>query len=68
MAAGCATRDKDECGTADWYAIGLEDGARSKKALTDGIANPRSRAAELDRLEALTREAQQVETPIQQFR
>ena len=42
--------------------------ARSKKALTDGIPNPRSRAAELDRLEALTREAQQVETRIQQFR
>ena len=159
MAAGCATLDKDECRTADWYAIGLEDGARgraierlgdhrracakhdvtpnaerylagrneglksfctpergysegraghayaagcpeplaghflgayqrgrelhelhrqlstlegeiarSKKALTDGIPNPRARAAELDRLEALTREAQQVETRIQQFR
>jgi hypothetical protein len=157
--AACATLDKDECRTADWYAIGLEDGARgraierlgdhrracakhevapnaerylagrneglksfctpergysegragrayaagcpeplaghflgayqrghelhelhrqlsaleseiarSKKALTDGIPNPRSRAAELDRLEALTREAQQVETRIQQFR
>jgi Protein of unknown function (DUF2799) len=159
LLAGCATLDKDECRTADWYAIGLEDGARgraierlgdhrracaqhnvapsaeryiagrneglksfctpergysegraghayaagcpeplagsflgayqrgrelhdlnrqlstleseiarSKKALTDGIPNPRSRAAELDRLEALTREAQQVETRIQQFR
>lgn len=44
------------------------DIARSKKALTDGIPNPRSRAAELDRLDALTREAQQVETRIQQFR
>ena len=42
--------------------------ARSRKSLTDGIPNPRSRAAELDRLEALTREAQQVETRIQQFR
>lgn len=30
MAAGCATLDKDECRTADWYAIGLEDGARGR--------------------------------------
>jgi hypothetical protein len=42
--------------------------ARTKKALADGIPNPRTRAAELDRLEALTREAQQVETRTQQFR
>ena len=39
--------------------------ARTKKALTDGIPNPRSRAAELERLEALTREAQQLEFRIQ---
>jgi hypothetical protein len=30
MAAGCATLDKDECRTADWYAIGQEDGARGR--------------------------------------
>lgn len=156
LLAGCASLDKDECRTADWYAIGLEDGARgraverlgdhrracakhnvtpnaerylagrheglkafctadrgysegragrayaagcpepfagqflsayqrgrelhdlhrqldsvqseiarTKKALTDGIPNPRSRAAELERLEALTREAQQLEFRIQ---
>ncbi len=28
--AGCASLDKDECRTADWYAIGLEDGARGR--------------------------------------
>ena len=156
LAAGCASLDKDECLSADWYAIGLEDGARgraverlgdhrracakhnvapnaerylagrteglksfctpergfsegraghayaagcpeplagsfvasyqrgrelyelhrqldsvqgeiarTKKLLTDGIPNPRSRAAELDRLEGLTREAQQLEFRIQ---
>lgn len=26
--AGCATLNKDECLTADWYQIGYEDGAR----------------------------------------
>lgn len=158
LAAGCASLGKDECITADWYAIGLEDGARgraverlgdhrracakhnvapnaeryvagrneglksfctpergysegraghayaagcpaplagnflaayqrgrelhelnrqldaleaqigrSKKALTDGIPNPRSRAAELERLEALTREAEQLQFRIQRF-
>ncbi|HEX6156004.1 MAG TPA: DUF2799 domain-containing protein [Burkholderiales bacterium] len=156
LAASCASLDKDECLSADWYAIGLEDGARgraierlgdhrracakhnvtpnaerylagrsaglksfctpergfsegraghayaagcpeplagrflasyqrgrelhelhrqldavqsdiarTRKALTDGIPNPRSRAAELERLEALTREAQQLEFRIQ---
>ena len=156
LAAGCASLDKDECLSADWYTVGLEDGARgraierlgdhrracakhnvtpnaerylagrndglksfctpergfsegraghayaagcpeplagsflasyqrgrelhdlhrqldsvqgeiarTKKALTDGIPNPRSRAAELERLEALTREAQQLEFRIQ---
>jgi hypothetical protein len=155
MLAGCATLDKDECRTADWYAIGLEDGARgralerlgdhrracaqhdvapnterylagrneglksfctfergysegraghtyagacpaplanvflggyqrgrelhelhrqlsvlesdiarSKKALTDGIPNPYSRAAELQRLQDLTREAHHMELRI----
>jgi hypothetical protein len=28
--AGCASLDKDECVNADWYAIGLEDGARGR--------------------------------------
>jgi hypothetical protein len=28
--AGCASLDKDECRTADWYAVGLEDGARGR--------------------------------------
>ena len=27
---GCATLDKDQCLRADWYAIGLEDGARGQ--------------------------------------
>jgi len=30
LAAGCATLDKNECLRADWYAIGLEDGARGQ--------------------------------------
>lgn len=30
LLAGCASLDKDECRTADWYAIGLEDGARGR--------------------------------------
>lgn len=155
MLAGCASLDKDECRTADWYAIGLEDGARgraverlgdhrracaehgvapqterylagrneglksfctyergysqgragqgyagacpkeiagsflagyqrgselhelnrrldetrkeiarSKAALTAGIPNPRARAAELERLEAATRESEQLEAQL----
>jgi len=28
LLAACASLDKDECLHADWYAIGLEDGAR----------------------------------------
>lgn len=28
LVAGCATLDRDQCLRADWYAIGLEDGAR----------------------------------------
>ena len=27
---GCASLDKDECVSADWYTIGLEDGARGR--------------------------------------
>lgn len=27
---GCASLDRDECVNADWYAIGLEDGARGR--------------------------------------
>jgi hypothetical protein len=157
LVAACASLDKDECINADWYAIGLEDGARgravermgdhrracakhnvtpnserylagrseglrsfctyergfsegraghaygagcpqpanflagyqrgrelhelhrqldavekdiarTKTALKEGIPNPRTRAAEIDRLEALTREAQQLESRIQQSR
>src|SRR5262245_13606325 len=30
LIAGCATLDKDQCLRADWYAIGLEDGARGQ--------------------------------------
>ena len=157
LAAGCASLDQDECVSADWYAIGLEDGARgraverlgdhrracakynvtpnteryiagrneglktfctyergysegragngyaaacplpaaqnflagynrgrelhelhrrledvnreiarSKQALTEGIPNPRARANEVEKLEALTREAEQLEERIQQ--
>lgn len=153
--AGCASLDRDECRNADWYAIGLEDGARGraverlgshrracaehgvapqterylagrkeglksfctyergysegrgghgysgacpdeiaggflagyqrgrelyelnrrldatrkeisriKAAVTEGIPNPRSRAMELERLEARTREAEQLEQQI----
>lgn len=28
LVSACATLDKDQCLRADWYAIGLEDGAR----------------------------------------
>jgi hypothetical protein len=30
LLVGCASLDKDECRSADWYAIGLEDGARGR--------------------------------------
>jgi len=30
LVSGCATLDKNECLRADWYAIGLEDGARGR--------------------------------------
>jgi hypothetical protein len=30
LACGCASLGKDECLHADWYAIGLEDGARGR--------------------------------------
>ena len=157
LLAACASLDKDECLHADWYAIGLEDGARghaverlgdhrracakhnvmpdseryvagrndglksfctyergfsegraghgyaagcpqpagadflagynrgrelhelhrrleevnreigrSKQALTEGTPNPRARANEVEKLEALTREAEQLEQRIQQ--
>ena len=155
LLAACASMDKDECRQADWYAIGLEDGARgrpverlgdhrracakhnvtpdaaryvagrneglksfctyerglsegraghaygaacpqpssflagyqrgrelyelnrrlaevekdiarTKTALKDGISNPRTRANEVERLEALTREAEQLELRIQE--
>src|SRR5258706_8362053 len=157
LLVGCASLDKNECLHADWYAIGLEDGARGralerlgdhrracakhsvtpeaerymsgrseglksfctyergyaegrggnayaaacpqpqaqnfmagynrgrelhelhrqleqlndeigriKAALKEGIANPRTRGQEVERLEALTREAEQLELHIQQ--
>jgi len=154
LVAACASMDKDECRTADWYGIGLEDGARGraverlgehrracakhnvtpdtaryiagrneglrtfctydrgyaegraghaynagcpdpanflagyqrgrelhelqrrlaevdkeiariKTALKDGIPDPRRRAAEIERLEALTRESEQLDSRIQ---
>ena len=30
LLAGCASLGKDECRSADWYAIGLEDGSRGR--------------------------------------
>ena len=42
--------------------------ARTKTALKDGIPNPRMRANEVERLEALTREAEQLELRIQQLK
>jgi hypothetical protein len=30
LAGACATLDRDQCLRADWYAIGLEDGARGQ--------------------------------------
>jgi hypothetical protein len=45
-----------------------KDIARTKAALKDGIPNPRMRANEVERLEALTREAEQLELRIQQFK
>lgn len=30
LLSGCASLDRDECRSADWYAIGLEDGARGR--------------------------------------
>jgi hypothetical protein len=157
LASGCASLDRNECLTADWYAIGLEDGARGraverlgdhrracakhnvtpdasryvagrneglksfctyqrgfsegraghayvagcpepsaflagykrgrelhdlhrqlgevekqiariKTALKEGIPSPRVRAQEIERLEALTRESEQLELRIEQFR
>ena len=44
------------------------DIARTKTALKEGIPNPRARANEVERLEALTREAEQLESRIEQFR
>lgn len=153
LVSGCATLDRDQCVNADWYAIGLEDGARGraverlgehrracakhnvtphterylagrsegmktfctyergfsegraghahgagcsqgsgfpagyqrgrdlyslhrrldevnkelgrvKTALKEGVPNPRTRAAEIERLEALTREAAELESRI----
>jgi len=30
LLAGCASMDKDECRTADWRAVGLEDGVKGR--------------------------------------
>lgn len=30
LLAGCASLDRNQCVSADWYAIGLEDGARGR--------------------------------------
>ena len=157
LLAGCASMDKDECRAADWYAVGLEDGARGraverlgdhrracaehnvtpnaqryvagrneglksfctyergfaegraahayvancpagstfpagysrgrdlnalerrlgevnqeisriKTALKEGIPNARTRSIEIERLEAMTREAEQLESRIEQYR
>ena len=157
LLTGCASLDRDECVNADWYAIGLEDGARGralerlgdhrracakhniapsserylagrndglktfctyergysegsagrdysagcpqpsnflagyqrgrelhdlnrrraeldkeigriKTALKEGIPNPRTRSQEIERLEALTRESEQLESRIEQLR
>jgi len=157
LLSGCASLDRDECVNADWYAIGLEDGARGraverlgdhrracakhniapnaerylagrndglktfctyergyaegsagraygagcpqpsnflagyqrgrelydlnrhraeldkeiariKTALREGIPNPRARSQEIERLEALTRESEQLESRIEQLR
>jgi len=134
--AGCASLDKDECRTADWRAIGLEDGVKGlalerlgdhrkacakygvtpdngyrvgrtgesyrgvcpelttpgfvaaynrghelyslharlssvereigsiKESLKDGTRNPRERAGQVDRLESLSREAEQLDVQI----
>ena len=43
-----------------------KDIARTRTALKDGIANPRTRANEVERLEALTREAEQLRARIEQ--
>src|SRR6267143_474926 len=115
--AGCASLSKNQCLNADWYTVGLEDGAlgrplaptsggysngraghgyapvcpletgfstgyqrgreifdlthrldqlqheitRTKEALKAGIPNPAARAREVERLEDLTREAEQLE-------
>ena len=45
---------------------GEKDIARTRTALKDGIANPRTRANEVERLEALTREAEQLRARIEQ--
>lgn len=43
-----------------------KDIARIKTALKEGIPNPRTRAQEIERLEALTRESEQLELRIQE--
>lgn len=45
-----------------------KDIARIKTALKEGIPEPRRRAAEIERLEALTRESEQLEWRIQQYK
>lgn len=45
LLAGCATLSEQECLTADWRAIGFEDGAAGRSA--DHIANHRRACAEV---------------------
>ena len=44
LVAGCATLDKNECLRADWYAVGLEDGARGQAV--ERLGNHRRACAE----------------------
>jgi len=44
LLSGCATMNKNECLTADWYAIGFEDGARGES--TSYLSTRRQACAE----------------------
>jgi hypothetical protein len=44
LLSGCATLDKDQCLRADWYAVGLEDGARGRPV--EHLGNHRRACAE----------------------
>ena len=36
--AGCASMDRGECQNANWYAIGLEDGADLKADMAQALS------------------------------